>query len=67
MVDEPFGQRLDVGVGDGKGQEQFQELVILQGPGPPGEEALPQAAPVSVVVGFFGFFHHLHFFTPVFT
>ena len=33
MLDHPLGQGLDVGVGDGEGQEQLQELIVLQGPG----------------------------------
>ena len=45
-----FGQRLDVGAGDGEGEQQLQEFVILQGPGPALEEAAPQALPVAVVM-----------------
>ena len=46
-----FGQGLDVGPGDGVGEQQLQEFVILQGPGPALEEAAPQALPVAVVMG----------------
>ena len=61
MLDHPLGQGLDVGVGDGEGEQQLQELIVLQGPGAAGEEAGPQAGPVPVVMRFFWFFHHLHF------
>jgi hypothetical protein len=61
VLNEPFGQGLDVGVRDGEGQEQFQEFVVRQGPGAALQEALPQAGPVPVVVGFLGFRGHLYF------
>ena len=61
MLDQPLGQGFDVGVGDGEGEEQLQQFIVLQGPGASLEEALPQAGAVPVVVGFFRFFHHLHF------
>ena len=61
MLDHPLGQGLDVGVGDGEGEEQLQELIVLQGPGAAVEEAGPQAGPVPVIMRFFRFFRHLHF------
>ena len=61
MGNQLLGQGLDVGVGDGKGEQQFQEFVVLQGPGPALEEAVPQAVAVAVVVGFFWFSGHLPF------
>ena len=65
MLDHPLGQGLDVGVGDGEGQEQFQELIVLQGPGASRQEAASQAGAVAVVMRFCRFFHHLIFsFTP---
>ena len=65
MLDHPLGQGLDVGVGDGEGQEQFQELIVLQGPGASRQEALPKAGTVPVVMRFYRFFHHFFFsFTP---
>ena len=65
MLDYPLGQGLDVGVGDGEGQEQFQEFIVLQGPGASREEALPEAGAVPVVMWFGRFFRHIYFlFTP---
>jgi hypothetical protein len=65
MLDHPLGQGLDVGVGDGEGQEQLQELIVLQGPGASREEALPEAGAVPVVMWFYRFFRHICFlFTP---
>jgi len=61
MLDYPLGQGLDVGVGDGEGQEQFQEFIVLQGPGASREEALPEAGAVPVVMWFCRFFRHVHF------
>ena len=65
MGDQVFGQGLDVGVGDGKGEQQLQQLVILQGPGPALEKALPEALPVAVIVGLFRFWAIFLSFTPV--
>ena len=65
MLDYPLGQGLDVGVGDGEGQEQLQEFIVLQGPGASREEALPEAGAVPVVMRFYRFFRHFFFlFTP---
>ncbi len=61
MLDYPLGQGFDVGVGDGEGEQQLQELIVLQGPGAAVEEAGPQAGAVPEIMGFFRFFHHLHF------
>jgi len=52
MLDELLGQGFDVGLRDGEGEQQFQQLVILQGAGPALEEALPQALAMTVVMGF---------------
>ena len=49
MLDHPLGQGLDVGVGDGEGQEQFQELIVLQGPGAAVGSG-PQAGPVPEIM-----------------
>ena len=62
MGDQALGQGFDVGVGDGKGEQQFQQFVVLQGPGPAQEKALPQSGPVAVIVGFFRFCSHASFF-----
>ena len=59
MGNQALGQGFDVGVGDGKGEQQFQQLVVLQGPGPALEKALPEAGPVAVIVGFFWLSSHL--------
>ena len=66
MLDYPLGQGLDVGVGDGKGQEQVQELIVLQGPGASREEALPEAGAVPVVMWLYRLFRHISsLFTPL--
>jgi hypothetical protein len=61
MFDHPLGQGLDVGKRDGEGQEEFQEFIVLQGPGAAVEEAGPQAGPVPVIMRFCRLVHHLHF------
>ena len=34
MGNQALGQGFDVGVGDGEGEQQFQQFVVWQGPGP---------------------------------
>jgi hypothetical protein len=49
---ESFGQGFLVG-GDGVGQKQLQDFVIMQGSGAALEKALPQAEAGAVEVGLF--------------
>lgn len=59
MGNQVFGQGLDVGVGDGEGEEQFQEFVILQSRGPALQETVAEALAVAVVVGLLSLRGHL--------
>jgi hypothetical protein len=48
--DQVFGQRLDIALGNGAEQDQFEELVVAERVGARLEETRPQALAMAVVV-----------------